>query len=115
MPASWEYRDALLVVIETGITSNDELERVLIREALADSRATLGLTVLWDARRSVTPMTAEDVEWRSTVLSQLAQEGRLARFALLLGPDQSLTAVAARQRRTAIVGFQFAVFDNELE
>jgi hypothetical protein len=104
-----------LVVTETGVTSNDELERAFVREALADPRARPGLSVLWDARRSVTPMTAEDVEWRSSILSELAQQGDLARFALLLGPDQGLTAVAARQRRTEIVSLQFAVFDNESE
>jgi hypothetical protein len=115
MAASWQFRGELLVVIEDGVTSNDELERAFVREALADPRANPGLAVLWDSRLSVTPIAAEDVEWRSRMLWELAEHNRVARLALLLAPRQGLTAATLRQRRTAIPGLQLEVFSDETE
>ena len=115
MAASWQYRDAILVVVEDGVTSNEELERAFVREALADPRARPGLAVLWDSRLSVTPITAEDVEWRSRMLWELTERGRIARLALLLAPHQNLTAATLRQRRIAIPGLRFELFADEAE
>ena len=97
------------------MTCNDDLEQTFVREALAHSRATPGLAVLWDSRLSVTPITAEDVEWRSRMLWELAERGRIARLALLLAARQNLTAATLRQRRIAIPGLQFELFADEAE
>jgi len=115
MGASWQFSGEILVVTEEGVTSNDDLERAFVREALADPRARPGQAVLWDSRLSVTAITAEDVEWRSRMLWELAERGRIARLALLLAARQSLTAATLRQRRTAIPGLRFEVFSDEAE
>ena len=70
--------------------------------------------MLWDARLSLTPLTAEDVAWRSRVLAELADRKLIARVALLLDAHQSLTVAAAR-RRPEIPGLAFGVFTDELE
>ena len=59
MGASWQFSGEILVVTEEGVTSNDDLERAFVREALADPRARPGQAVLWDSRLSVTAITAE--------------------------------------------------------
>jgi hypothetical protein len=115
MAASWHFRGAILVVVENGVTSNDELEQAFVREALAEPRAKPGQAVLWDSRLSVTPITAEDVEWRSRMLWELAERGRIARLALLLAPRQNMTAATLRQRRIAIPGLRFEVFADEAD
>jgi hypothetical protein len=46
MGASWQFRGEILVVTEEGVTSNDDLERAFVREALADLRASPGQAVL---------------------------------------------------------------------
>ena len=114
MSVTWTFRGNVLVMIEMDVSTNEELERAFVHEALADARARPGLAVLWDARRSLTPLTAEDVAWRSRVLSELAARKLIARVALLLDAHQTLTAAAAGQR-PEIPGLAFGVFRDELE
>jgi stage II sporulation SpoAA-like protein len=114
MPASWKLCGSLLVIEQTGVTSNADLSRTM-NEALHDARATRGLSVLVDSRESVTAMTTEDVVWRSALLSALVQDGRIARLALVLGPNQRMTAAAASTMPPQLPGLAFAVFSDEAE
>lgn len=82
MPVTWEYRGTLLVVSIIGVIQNQEIEQAF-GEALSDSRSGSGLRLLWDARRSETPVTSDDVAWRLELVSSLAKRGHFSRGALL--------------------------------
>ncbi|MFI4942527.1 MAG: hypothetical protein ACHP85_04635 [Burkholderiales bacterium] len=114
MAASWQFRGGLLVVTEEGVTSNDELERVFVSEALSDPRARPGLSVLWDARGSETPLSSEDFAWRVDVLRSLAARGLLSSLALLVRAGHvGLTADLGRQMAAAVQPLRFDAFDEE--
>jgi hypothetical protein len=101
---------------ESGVTTNAEIERAFIGEALVDPRCTKGARVLWDSRTSETALSAEDVGWRLNHLRSLAEQGSLARFALLVRQDQRTTTELARSEIPKAVGpLKFAVYTDELE
>ena len=116
MAASWRLVGRVLVVTESGVTSNDEIERAFVNEALSDRRTDQAARVLWDSRASVTPLSAEDIEWRTRYLRSLAEQGRLKRFALLAREDQDATAALVRSEMPKAVGpLEFAVFTDEAQ
>jgi len=116
MAVSWRIAGRVLVMTESGVTTNAEIERAFVGEALADPRCAKGARVLWDSRASETALSAEDVGWRLNYLRSLAEQGSLARFALLARQDQSTTTELARSEIPKAVGpLKFAVYTDEFE
>ena len=116
MAVSWRFVGRVLVVTEAGASSNDEIERGFVGEALLDPRCGRGARVLWDSRTSQAALSAEDMEWRMNTLRSLAEEGRLARFALLTREDQHATTQLARSEvPKAVSPLEFSVFTNEAQ
>jgi hypothetical protein len=106
--------DALLVVTESDVSSNDEIERTFVGEALSDQRCAQGARVLWDSRPSLAALSAEDMEWRMEYLRSLAERGRLKRLALLTREGQGTTAALARSEVPMLVSaLEFGVFTEE--
>jgi hypothetical protein len=116
MAVRWQFVGTILVVTESGVNSNDEVERAFVVEALSDPRCGPATRVLWDSRTSGTPLSSEDVEWRLTYLRSLAEQGRMARFALLAHEGQRTTVELARSEIPKLVSpLEFSVFTNEVE
>lgn len=116
MPVSWRFVGQVLVVREAGASSNDELERAFVEEALSDPRCGQGARVLWDSRTSHTALSAEDMEWRLNYLRSLAEQGRLARFALLAREDQRSTIELARSEvPKAVSPLEYSAFTDEAQ
>jgi len=116
MPVSWRFAARVLVVMEAGASSNDEIERAFVEEALSDPRCGQGARVLWDSRTSHAALSAEDMEWRMNYLRSLAEQGRLARFALLTREDQRTTTELVRSEVPKAVGpLEFSVFTDEAQ
>jgi len=116
MAVSWRFVGRVLVVTEAGVSSNDEIEQAFVREALLDPRCGQGARVLWDSRTSQAALSAEDMEWRMNTLRSLAEQGRLARLALLTREDQRATADLARAEVPKAVGpLEFSVFADEAQ
>jgi hypothetical protein len=116
MAISWRFVGRVLVVMESGMTSNDAIEQAFIVDALSDRRSGLGARVMWDSRTSVAALSAEDMEWRMSSLRSLAEQGRLKRFALLNREDQRGTTELVRTEVPKAVGpLEFAVFTDETQ
>ena len=114
MPLSWRFRGAVLVVTESGVISNDEIERVILRDALSSPPARDAVRVLWDARPSESPLTSEDVDWRGQVMRLLGEHGQLSRFALVVRPEQRLTLEIGRSQLPKTVSpLSFGVFTEQ--
>jgi hypothetical protein len=116
MAVSWRFVGPVLVVTEAGVTSNDEIERTFVGEALLDPRCGQGARVLWDSRTSHAALSAEDMEWRMNYLRSLGEQGRLARFALLAREDQGATTELVRSEvPKAVSPLEFSVFSAEAQ
>lgn len=116
MAVTWRFVGRVLVVTESGVTSNDEIERAIVGGALSDPRCAVGARVLWDSRTSEAALSAEDVEWRMNSLASLAKQGRLVRFALLTREDQRTTTELARSEvPKAASPLVFAVFSDDAQ
>jgi hypothetical protein len=116
MAVSWRFVGPVLVVTEAGLNSNDEIERAIVGEALLDPRCGQGACVLWDSRTSHAALSAEDMEWRMSYLRSLAEQGRLARFALLAREDQRATTELVRSEvPKAVSPLEFSVFTDEAQ
>jgi hypothetical protein len=114
MPVVWEFRDTILAVTESGVVPNEEIERVSVREALLDARSGPGTRLLWDARGSQTPLSAEDIAWRVDTLSSLAERGLLSRLALVVRGERRMTVGLGRSEMPkALRALQFDVFTEE--
>jgi len=115
MAVTWEYRGELLVVTETGVMTNEELERAFVREALADARARPAMRVVWDARGSLAPLSGRDIEWRVDLLTSLGAHGLVSRLALLVRGGKSQTAGLGRGMAKEVLPLQFNAFSEESE
>ena len=117
MPIAWEFRGPILVVTLTGAVHNPEIERVILGEAFSGVQAGAGIQVLWDARGALTPLSPEEMEWRTETMSSLAQRGMVSRFALLMRVEWQDTIALARSESMlkAMHPLQFAVFTEEEE
>jgi hypothetical protein len=89
MPVTWKFRETILMLRVCGVVTNREIESAFVA-ALAKAPALSSLRLLWDARETQTPLTAEDVEWRCQVVSSLGERGVLSRAALLVRPEQQV-------------------------
>jgi hypothetical protein len=114
MSARWELRDRLLVVIETGVTSNAEIEQVFVAGALADDRVRPGAHVLWDARASENLLSSDDYVWRFERLNALAEQGRLSRLAILIRAQRDRLDLARSELPKAL-DLEVGVFTDEAE
>lgn len=108
-------RGFVLRLVFTGLVERHEIEDALAA-ALADPRSTGGLGLLWDARDSQTPLSAEDIAWRLQLVSSLAGRGVVRRSAVLLTESWRATlgyfrAEASRFRP----GFRLEMFTDECE
>ena len=72
-----------MVLTLTGIVEREEIEGALAA-ALAHPRSRPGLGLMWDARLSQSPLSAEELEWRFALVASLATRGALRRAALLV-------------------------------
>jgi hypothetical protein len=116
MPVSWRFQGAVLMVTESGVISNGEIERVILRDALSSPPARDAVRVLWDARPSESPLSSEDIDWRGQVMRLLGEHGHLARFALVVRPEQRLTFEIGRtQLPRAVTPLAFGVFTEQHE
>jgi hypothetical protein len=116
MPLSWRFRGAVLMVTESGAISNDEIERVILRDALSSPPARDAVRILWDARPSESPLTSADVDWRGQVMRLLGEHGHLSRVALVVRPEQKLTLEIGRtQLPRAVRPIAFGVFTEQHE
>jgi len=96
MPVECEIRGAVLALAVIGVVRNEEIERAL-GGALADPQCRPVMRLLWDGRRSQTPVSRDDIEWRIDLVQALALRGRLSRVALLGRVDQRLTIDLGRK------------------
>jgi len=90
MPVQWEIRGGILVLSLVGQFTNEDIGQAL-QQAAADATFRPGMRLLWDPRRSQTPMSSADLQWRIGLVSSAARAGLLSRFALVLRPDQGLS------------------------
>jgi hypothetical protein len=67
--------------------TNEEIAAAFA-QALASWADRSGMRLLWDSRRSQTPVSAVDMAWRFALVSSLGQRGQLRRVAWLLRPGQ---------------------------
>ena len=115
MPVRWEFRGSVLILVFSDIVERAEIEGALAA-ALLDPRFTLGMGLLWDARSSQTPLSADDVSWRLDFVSALAERGLVNRAAVVVTERWRATldyfrAVADRMAP----GFRLAMFVEEAE
>ncbi len=74
------------------------------------------MRLLWDARETQTPLTAEDVEWRCQLVSSLGERGVLSRAALLVRPEQQVFLQLGRlELWKALQPVEGAAFSDEAE
>ena len=115
MPVAWEIRGAVLTLSLAGQFTNDDIERAL-QEAAADERCRPGMRLLWDPRRSETAMSSADLEWRTELVAACAKRGLLARFALVLRPDQQISLdVFASEAQKQLDALPVRAFTDESE
>ena len=83
MPVVCDFRGTVLWLSVIGVVTNQEIDRA-ISEALANAPYRSDLRLLWDARRTQTPVSSGDMAWRFDLVSSLAARGLVSRAALLL-------------------------------
>ena len=116
MAVSWQFVGRVLVVRESDVNSNAEIEQAFVGDALLDPRCGTGARVLWDSRASLAALSAEDMHWRMSTLRSLAEQGRLTKFALLTREDQrSTTELARSEVPKAVRPLEFSVFEDEAQ
>ncbi len=84
MPVASEFRGRVLALVPSGDYDLAEVERAL-ENACSDNRFRPGMTLLFDARRSLSPPSSEDVEWYLEFVRSLPSRGLSSRSAFLLG------------------------------
>ena len=115
MPVSWRFRGTILWLSVCGVVTNAEIEAAFA-EAVAGAPSRRDLRLLWDARETQTPVTADDVAWRYELISSLAARGVLSRAALLVRPDQTVFLELGRQELwKALPALESDAFADETE
>jgi SpoIIAA-like len=82
MPARCRLRGEQLTLSVVGLADNVEIEQALTA-GVASAKPGAQLHLLWDARRSVTLLSAADVAFRMGLVASLAERGIVARCAVL--------------------------------
>lgn len=115
MPVTWQFRSGVLVLSVSGVVTNQEIA-VTLAEAVASAPCQRGMRMLWDARRSHTPISSSDMEWRFALLSSLGERGIVARGALLLRQEQrQLLELGRLETSRALRTLESSVFTDESE
>jgi len=115
MPVSCQFRSGVLVLAVSGVVTNQEID-VTLAEALATAPCQKGMRMLWDARRSQTPISSSDMAWRFALLSSLGERGIVTRGALLLRPEQrQLLELGRLETSRALRTLESSVFTDESE
>jgi len=115
MPIWWEIRGTVLILAFSGIVEREEIEGALAA-ALADPRAGIRMGLLWDARLSQTPLSADDVSWRLDLASSLAERGLVDRAAVLVTEQWRATLDYFRAEADRMApGFHLAMFVDDAE
>ena len=115
MPVTWRFRGTVLWLSVSGVVTNAEIEAAFA-EAVAGAPQQRDVRLLWDARATQTPVTAEDVAWRYELVSSLAERGVLSRAALLVRPDQTVFLELGRQELwKALPSLESDTFADEAE
>ena len=113
MPVAWTFREGVLALSVSGVVSNREVEAA-IAEALTGVRLRTGTPLLWDARKTETPLTAEDISWRFDLVTSLAKRGLISHGALLVRNEpSSLLEMSRTELRKALGSFRCEVFTDE--
>jgi SpoIIAA-like len=115
MPVTWQFRGAVLVLAVSGVVTNQEIE-VTIGEAVASAPCQRGMRLLWDARKSQTPISSLDMVWRFELLASLGERGVFSRGALLLRQEQrQLLELGRLETSKALRTLESYVFTDESE
>ena len=115
MPVSWRFRGTILWLSVCAVVTNAEIEAAFA-DAVAGAPQQRDVRLLWDARETQTPVTAEDVAWRYELVSSLAERGVLSRAALLVRPDQTVFLELGRQELwKALPSLESDTFADEAE
>jgi hypothetical protein len=83
VPVGWEYRGDVLTLVFAGVVERREIEAAFAA-AFSDPRCVPGMGLLWDARISHTPLSADDIAWRLDLVSSLGDRGLVNRAAVLV-------------------------------
>lgn len=115
MPVTWEPRGAVVVLSVSGLVTNWEIA-IAIHEAIANAPRQGGMRLLWDGRKSQTPVSSPDIAWRFELLSSLAERGIFSRGALLLRTEQrQYFDLAQLEIGKALRPMEAQVFTDEAE
>ena len=110
MPVAWEFRGSVLWLSIIAIVTNQEIEQA-ISDALANAPYRSDLRLLWDARRTQTPLSSTDMAWRFDLVSSLAERGLVSRAALLLvSQDRALFELSRLEIPKALAALPCEVF-----
>jgi hypothetical protein len=83
VPVRWDFTGPVLALVFTDVVEKEEIEAAFTA-ALSDPRCALGMGLLWDARLSRTPLSADDIAWRLQFVSRLVERGLVKRTAVLV-------------------------------
>lgn len=117
MPATWEFRGDVLLVVTEGLDTPDEWHRAL-QEAMADPRFHRGTRLLFDGRRGYSPLGSEDLERGLQVISAAVANGASPRVGLLMrdSPRELLEMLQGQRDLIAEkTGIRFTPFSSEEE
>jgi hypothetical protein len=94
---TWEFQGTVLVIVLDGIYANQDVEQG-VTQALADPRFEAGMQLMMDARRSQTPLSSADIEWRLDLIESLPARGLVPRVAYLVQERQrTLVELVSRE------------------
>jgi len=116
MPAQCQLRGELLTLSVVGLVDNAEIERALT-EGVASAGPGAQLHLLWDARRSVTLLSADDVAFRMGLVASLANRGIVARCAILgdRAHQQAIIDLLRKELPQALPQLPVRVFVDQAE
>jgi SpoIIAA-like len=116
MPAQCQLRGELLTLSVVGLVDNAEIERALT-EGVASAEPGARLHLLWDARRSVTLLSAADVAFRMGLVASLADRGIVARCAVLgdAAHQQAIIDLLRKEMPRALPQLPVRVFVDQAE
>ena len=115
MPVTFTCEDAILTLSVRGVVTNEEIASAFA-QALASSPGRSGMRLLWDSRRSQTPVSADDMAWRFELVSSLGERGLFQRVAWLLRPEQQeLRELGLMEMNKALSAIEASAFTDEAE
>ena len=117
MPATWEYRGDVLLVVAEGLDTPDEWQQAL-QEAMSDPRFHRGTRLLFDGRRGYSPLGSDDLERGLQVIAAAVANGASPTVGLLMRDTPRELLEMLQSQRDFIAertGIRFTPFKNEAE